>query len=416
MQRLHPNDIGASPARLQGLEANIQHLSKVYTNSVRIYIMSGLKDLTNVWQSIKEMDLRPIREDALQEVNIVMVSRPGGAKQTLLDQMRRDPNRKGMETLSPVTCLDYYGDDSVLQKDLQADLMILLVDESLSDAVLEQRLAKHWADSGRRILIVLYQEEDFPLSSEAGRLAGWAEWGKSRLLRGCLTDEKFLLQKFVPAVLDILPHKQLALGRQFPLFRVAICRQLISESCFSNAAYAFSTGLAEVVPALDIPLNVADMFVLSKNQAFLVYRLGLTLGLSTHWQDYITEFGGILGGGFFWRQVARQLVGLIPAWGIIPKVAVSYAGTYVVGHVVLQWYLTGKQLSAQQIRALYAEAFRHGKVFAAQLAKKLPKPKIGRRKVKELPVPEKPAKICPNCSRTSAGDAVYCQYCGSALE
>lgn len=373
--------------------------------------MSGLKDLSKVWQSVKEMDLQPIRDEALQEVNIALVGRPGVAKEMLLEQMRRDLNRKGMETLSPALVIDYEGDDSALKPALSSDLMILVVEEKQADQELEQHLVRRWADSGRRILIVLVQQEGENEGVEKTP-GGWAEWGKSRVLRGSLTDREFYLRKFVPAVLDILPGKQLALGRQFPLFRVAICRQLISESCFSNAAYAFSTGLAEVVPTLDIPLNVADMFVLSKNQAFLVYRLGLTLGLSTRWQDYVTEFGGILGSGFFWRQVARQLVGLIPAWGIVPKVAVSYAGTYVVGNVVLQWYLTGKQLTAQQIRALYKEAFQHGKALASQLANRLPKPKLAKSKPKELPLPAKPARLCENCHRTSAGDAAYCQYCG----
>jgi hypothetical protein len=87
------------------------------------------------------------------------------------------------------------------------------------------------------------------------------------------------------------------------------------------------------------------MIVLSKTQAFLAYKLGLTVGFSTNWHDYLREFGGVLGGGFLLRQLARSLVGLIPVWGILPKVAIAYAGTYVVGHTILQWYLTGRHLT-----------------------------------------------------------------------
>jgi uncharacterized protein (DUF697 family) len=166
---------------------------------------------------------------------------------------------------------------------------------------------------------------------------------------------------------------------------------------------------------------VADVVVLTKNQAFMAYRLGLALGLSTRWQDYLTEFGGVLGSGFFWRQVARQLIGLIPAWGIIPKVAIAYAGTYVVGRVILQWYLTGKQLSPQQMRQLYSEAFQNGKLWAISMIQKVPKPHFRKRKptLKELPLPAEPlegGKFCPTCGKSNDRDAHFCQFCGISLD
>ena len=173
----------------------------------------------------------------------------------------------------------------------------------------------------------------------------------------------FIQRSLVPAILELLPDLHLALGRQFPLFRLTVAHQLINETCFSNTAYALSTGLAEIVPVLDIPLNVTDMIVLTKSQAFLVYKLGLALGFSTRWQDYLAEFGSVIGGGFLWRQLARSLVGLIPVWGIVPKVAVSYAGTYVVGNTVLQWYLTGRHLSPARCGSFISRPLPRGKEF-----------------------------------------------------
>ena len=114
-------------------------------------------------------------------------------------------------------------------------------------------------------------------------------------------------------------------------------------------------------------MNVTDMFVLTKTQAYLVYKLGLAFGFSTQWQDYVAEFGSVLGTGFLWRQIARGLIGLIPVYGIIPKVGVSYAGTYVVGNAILQWYLTGRHISAKQMRELYRHAFDRGRETAREL-------------------------------------------------
>ena len=250
-----------------------------------------------------------------------------------------------------------------------------------------------------------------------------------RVLYGMALDDGFLQSEFVPVVLDLLPECHLALGRQFPLFRTFIANRLIHDACYANALYSLSTGVAEVVPILNIPLNVADMVVLTKAQAFLVYRLGLALGFSTRWQDYLGEFGSVLGGGFVWRQMARQLVGLIPWAGIVPKVAVAYSGTYVVGHVVLQWYLTGRHISNQQMRALYMQALENGKkvgqsmvarlprtrISAPKLPRpRLPRPQLGRRKAAQLPALT--AKTCLFCGKPNAPDANLCQYCGQTFQ
>jgi hypothetical protein len=90
-----------------------------------------------------------------------------------------------------------------------------------------------------------------------------------------------LLQKFAPAVIEILPERLLALGRSFPLFRIPIAHHLINDTSFANAAYSLSTGFAELVPVLNIPITITDTIVLTKAQAFLVYKLGLAFGYST---------------------------------------------------------------------------------------------------------------------------------------
>jgi uncharacterized protein (DUF697 family) len=247
------------------------------------------------------------------------------------------------------------------------------------------------------------------------------------VLRGSVLDDAFLTREFAPAVLELIPEHVLGLGRCFPFFRVPVAHYLINDTSFSNAAYAFSTSLAETVPVVSVPIAVADMIILTKNQLFLVYKLGLALGYSTRWQDYVGEFGGVLGSGFLLRQAARTLVGLIPVWGIIPKTAISYAGTYAVGSAILQWYLTGRHVSPDQVKQLYTGAFERGKQVAAGLLSRAPKlrrPRLPRlaiprprlalpRRTRPAPLPEAPAlQTCPACGRASAPDARFCQYCG----
>jgi len=348
--------------------------------------VAGIKDISSVWNNVKEVDLKPIRDSATLPVRITLVGEPGAGKHTLAEQMRIDPERPGIHTQSPIAILTL----NASAEPPVAHLIIVLVDATREDFSEEQTLVKKWSDAGKNVIVFINKIDLVENRIVGDPLQGWQV---PKVLYGSVNDIAYLQREFVPVVLELLPRIHLALGRQFPLFRMPIARQLINDTCFSNAAYSFSTGVAEIIPVLDIPLNLTDMIVLTKSQAFLAYKLGLLFGFSTHWQDYVTEFGGVIGGGFLWRQIARQLIGLIPVWGIIPKVAISYSGTYVVGNAILVWYLTGRHLSAKQMRALSSQAFYKGKEYARRLGGKLARPRLGKRKQNKLPPAQKKPEL-----------------------
>jgi uncharacterized protein (DUF697 family) len=393
--------------------------------------MPSYRDLTSVWGSIKEFELQPIRQAALKELRIALIGSAGSGRHTLAAQMRTDPLKPELNSQAPLMILDL---EAAAQAD-QADLVILVMDVAKTDNQVELELVRRRVEAGKKMIIFCNKVDAL---GQGQVISQWVQWQGVEVLYGSAMDREYLNRDFVQTVLRLLPNQQLALGRMFPIFRVSIAHQLISEACLSNATYAFSTGLAEIVPVLAVPLTVTDMVVLTKNQAFLVYRLGLLFGFSTRWQDYIGEFGSVVGSGFIWRQLARYLVGLVPGWGIIPKVAVSYSGTYTVGQAVLNWYLTGRHLGRKELNALYKSALMRGKQQAEQLVKRLPRPKkrppkqlpegqtaqpkpkrLKRGKVKqqtastEEPVPQ--LKNCPTCGRTNAPDAIFCQYCAEKL-
>lgn len=398
--------------------------------------MPSYRDLTTVWSNIKEFELQPIRQAALKELRIVLIGAAGAGRHTLATQMRTDPAKPELHSQAPLAILDL---ESAAGAD-KADLIILVMDVTQSNFPRELELVRRWVDAGKKTILFCNKVDAL---GQGQVISQWVQWQGVEVLYGSATDRAYLARDFVQTVLKLLPHQHLALGRMFPIFRVAIAHQLINEACLSNTTYAFSTGLAEIVPVLALPLTVTDMVVLTKNQAFLVYRLGLLFGFSTRWQDYIGEFGSVIGSGFVWRQLARYLVGLIPGWGIIPKVAVAYSATFAVGQAVLNWYLTGRHLGRKELNALYRSALARGKQNAEHLVARLPHPRLprpkkyapeqlpegqpaqpkrlrlARRKSKEqTPPASEPApqvKNCPMCGRTNAPDANFCQYCGEKL-
>jgi uncharacterized protein (DUF697 family) len=138
----------------------------------------------------------------------------------------------------------------------------------------------------------------------------------------------------------------------------------------TNATYAAGTGLAEMVPGLGIPFAVADVIILTKNQVVMSYKIGLVMGETGTLRETLPKIAGVVGAGFMWRQVARELVAFIP-FGIVLKVAIAYAGTYVTGQAVYHFYATGEKLQGKDLRLLFDEAMVRGKETATHLVERM---------------------------------------------
>ncbi len=361
--------------------------------------MAGWRDLGNIWTTFKELDIRPIRDEAEHPLVLAFVGAAEVGKSTLITALRHDA-RAREKVITPTIEADL----NAAARLGEADLIVLMLDATRGEFFVEAELFAEWQRAARNV-IVFYNKMDAVAESNAlgGTLTAW---GSARVALGSASDPASLATEFIPRVLDALPDQHLALARRYPLFRLAVARKLISDTSIANATYAFSTGLAEVVPALDIPFNVADIVILTKNQALMVYKLGLALGLSTRWQDHVAELGGVVGAGFLWRQVARQLVGLIPVWGILPKVAVAYAGTYAVGEAIVRWYQTGHKVSGRGMHELYADALAQGRQVAQNLFERAPRPALPRPRAQSA---------CPTCGKQNPRDAKFCAYCAAAL-
>lgn len=408
--------------------------------SVRKYTPIMKFNPISVWKNIQELDLRPIRESAEQEVHLALVGAPGVGKRTLAGQLRADPRAvadshavpRREDTLTPILLADL----EMGEQAASAHLIILLVDVNASDVSREQAFLDGWQQKNKNVLVFFNKLDTLPDKNAA---IPWLEAGKTPKIYGSALDVHFLQTDFALALIRALPDMPLALGRRFPCLREPIARELIQQTCLTNVTYSVGTGLAEIIPVLDIPLNIADIVVLTKAQALLVYKLGLAFGLPKDWQYYLGEFGSVIGTGFLWRQIARSLVGLIPVWGIVPKVAVAYSGTYVVGHTVLAWYLTGRHISRKQLGEMSRQAFEQGKTMARNILKRAPKikrPRLGwgKRKTPALPagteielpsagdpvssdaVPAPEGVACPQCGTPNDSDAVFCKHCGERVE
>jgi uncharacterized protein (DUF697 family) len=160
---------------------------------------------------------------------------------------------------------------------------------------------------------------------------------------------------------------RLGLGRQLPALRTLVFVELIDETARANASYAFASGIAEIIPVVNIPMNIGDVVILTKNQLVMSYKIALVAGKSGTPRNLIGEILGVLGGGLLFRQVARQLIGLIPVVGVAPKVAVAYGGTWAIGKAVVLWATAGQVLTRESVGQFLDEGLKRGRKAARAL-------------------------------------------------
>jgi len=173
------------------------------------------------------------------------------------------------------------------------------------------------------------------------------------------------------------PKLEMALGSTFPVFRGAAASRIVARVSRENALFALITALPNVLPnMLELPWAVGefatDTAFLTMNQVRMALMLAAVYGRPVGYKEQKIELAGIIGGAFGWRAIARELVGKIPlGGGLIPKAAVAFAGTYVVGLSLDKINRTGSGLTRKERRDAYADAFAKGKEAVRELAPSL---------------------------------------------
>ena len=166
---------------------------------------------------------------------------------------------------------------------------------------------------------------------------------------------ELLRQRIVRAA----PERAPAFGRAFPVFRPAAARAVINETATANAQFALVSNIPALLPVIGgIASASADFIVLTKNQVMMMYKLGAMHDRDLNDQvAIIQELAPIVGAGFLWRSLARGAVSFLPfAAGTVPKVAIAFAGTMVIGLAAEYYYRTNLRPSRAQLRAFQQQA------------------------------------------------------------
>lgn len=180
-------------------------------------------------------------------------------------------------------------------------------------------------------------------------------------------------EQCVRRVLSKREDLMLPLARRLYPFREAAGHRIIRAVAKENTLFCLATALPDVVPnILSLPWTIAaygsDSAFLTVNQVRMAFLLAAASDRPIGYSEQRSEIASIAAGSFGWRAVARELAGKIPlGGGLIPKAAISWAGTYAVGLSLDRLYRLGYGFTREERRAVYEEAYEHGKQVASGL-------------------------------------------------
>jgi uncharacterized protein (DUF697 family) len=183
-----------------------------------------------------------------------------------------------------------------------------------------------------------------------------------------------LRTKVFAHILDRARGIEVAIGRRLPGIREAVAIKLTRNAASSALKVAAASAIVDHVPFVGAIIgavtSAGDMIAITGLQLSLMMQIGAAYGKDPDVQR-VWEMLPVVGGGFGWRALARELSGFIPVAGIPIKGAIAYAGTIVVGEATTFYYQHGRHMTAEDASKLYTEAKAAAMTFARDVVAKL---------------------------------------------
>lgn len=160
--------------------------------------------------------------------------------------------------------------------------------------------------------------------------------------------------RFADWLVDACASKRLALAHNFAFVRRAVAEDAVRTTAWQNAVI----GAVAFVPGADMP-------VMTANQAKMLLQIAAAYGQPLG-ADRVKELAAVVGGGFAFRAIARQAIGVVPVLGWAVKGGVAYSGTVAMGRAAIRYFEDGADLGRvlARFRELGSSATRRARTSA----------------------------------------------------
>lgn len=179
-----------------------------------------------------------------------------------------------------------------------------------------------------------------------------------------------------PQLIERCKGVEIAVGRRLPVLRETVAAKLTRDAANNALKVALASAVVDHIPVFGLVLgafaSAGDMVAITGIQMMLLLHVEATYGKDPDVQR-LWQLLPVVGGGFGWRMLARELSGFIPVAGIAIKGAIAYAGTIVVGEGVTFYYEHGRHMSAGQASTIYENTKKDALDFARDIVARFTK-------------------------------------------
>ncbi|MBI2953011.1 MAG: hypothetical protein HYY30_01765 [Chloroflexi bacterium] len=317
--------------------------------------LKSLNTLGTFWNIVKELNPESIEREANQRFSIVVVG-PEPALNARIADMLTGGRAAFSEALQTVD-LGSNGGHSGLPR---ADLYVYALPSRHVIDIAHAHRIDDIEVKGKPVLLAICSDGD----EDRGELLRTASYTfttlpSHRIVVLNIEDGAGAARRLIPAILESVPQLHLAFGKALPMFRDRAVADLIVEASRVNAEFALLSSLPGSIPIVGgFFASGADLLVLTKNQIMLILKVATIYGRDHHSKmRTLAEIAPVIGGAFFWRTVARTMVGLLPGFvSAVPKAAVAFVGTFVVGNMARYYYSYGDKPTRANLERFYEEA------------------------------------------------------------
>ncbi|HEX5275023.1 MAG TPA: hypothetical protein VFW34_07095 [Candidatus Rubrimentiphilum sp.] len=221
------------------------------------------------------------------------------------------------------------------------------------------------------IFAVTVDEDAQPCGPSAAPLPGaTGEYTVTAISKEALRGRVF------PHVIERCKGVEIAVGRRLPVLRETVAAKLTRDAANNALKVALASAVVDHIPVFGLVLgafaSAGDMVAITGIQMMLLLHIEAAYGRDPDLQ-HLWELLPVVGGGFGWRMLARELSGFIPVAGIAIKGAIAYAGTIVVGEGVTFYYEHGRHMNAEQASSIYENTKKDALDFARELMNRVTK-------------------------------------------
>jgi uncharacterized protein (DUF697 family) len=179
-----------------------------------------------------------------------------------------------------------------------------------------------------------------------------------------------LRTRVLPHLIDVCKGVEIAVGRRLPMLRTTVAAKLTRDAALNALKVSGASALVDNLPVVGAFLgafvSAGDMMAITGIQMMLMLQIRATFGKDPDVAQ-MWELLPVVGGGFGWRALARELSGFIPVGGIVIKSAIAYAGTVVVGEGATFYELHGRHMASVDAAKVYDDARASAQSFARDI-------------------------------------------------